>query len=137
MAPAPLEDHREERGRLHQLSPQPDYTTRDSGDRSPPSTFNSPVKQRRKLTADGHTVSETPPDNDSITDTNGFSEKLDAFPTVGQPILDSALKDMLITLHGAFQQDMSNFMRHTNREIAAIGGRVDFIENKMNDCIST
>lgn len=64
---------------------------------------------------------------------NGFSEKLDAFPTVGQPILDSALKDMLITLRGALQHDMSNFMKQTNKEIAAIGDRVDYIENKLSD----
>lgn len=59
----------------------------------------------------------SPPDTVSHIDIDSFSEKLDAFSTVGQPILDSALKDMLITLLGALQQDMSNFMRQTNREI--------------------
>lgn len=52
---------------------------------------------------------------------------------MGQPILDSALKDMLITLRGALQHDMANFMRPKNRDIATIGDRVDHLENKMSD----
>lgn len=101
----------------------------DNGDRSPPSTFNSPVKQRKKLTADSDTVSDSPLDTDSHSDINGFSEKLDAFPPVGQPITDSAIKDMLITFRGTLHHDMSNFMR----QIDALGERVDHIENKLSD----
>lgn len=45
---------------------QSEYTVQDSGDRSTSSTFNSLVKQRRKLTADGDTVSDSSSDSASL-----------------------------------------------------------------------
>ena len=87
--------------------------------------FQSPVKQKRKLDITTTQVSTSPSSIITPPDTNLFGEKLDTFPTAGQPIIDSTMKDMLITLQGALQHDMSSFMEQTKVEMEALGNRVD------------
>lgn len=107
--------------------------TPGSEEESPPSDFSSPLKQGRKLTANSETVSDPLADTNIPEETNGFSEKLDAFSAVGQPILDSIHKDMLITIREALQHAMASFMKQTNNETKAIGNRVDHIGNKLGN----
>lgn len=57
-------------------------------------------------------------------------EQLDAFPTSGQPVLNTTLKHMLLSLRGALQHDMANFMLST---LEALGDRVVYVETKMGD----
>lgn len=57
-------------------------------------------------------------------------EQLDAFPTSGQPVLNTSLKNMCLSLRGALQHDMANFMVST---LKALGDRVDYVENNMGD----
>lgn len=63
------------------------------------STSNSPVKQKRRPDAGKENVSNN---TDSISDPSGFDEHLDTFLATLQPILDTILKDMLISLRGGF-----------------------------------
>lgn len=99
---------------------------------STPDTQNdltSPLKQKRRISsAEGN--------NPSLEDKhpahiNPYDEKLNAIPTAGQPILDSTIKDMIISLRGALQYDMMNFMQKSKMEMDALGERVDYVENKM------
>lgn len=95
--------------------------------------FQSPVKQKRKLDITTNQVSTSPSSIITPPETNVFGEQLDAFPTAGQPIIDSTMKDMLITLRGALQHDMSCFMKQTKVEMEALGNRVDQVEFNMTD----
>lgn len=51
-----------------------------------------------------------------------------------QPVLDTTLKDMLISLRSTIYADM---MRKFNTELTAVGDRVDHIEGKMGDYATT
>lgn len=72
-------------------------------------------------------------DQDTETITNLYNEKLNAFPTSGQPILDTDLKDLILSLRGALQQDMKCFIQQSKKETEAIGERVDYVEQKICD----
>lgn len=72
-------------------------------------------------------------EEEEMEDSNNNFQQLDAFPTTGQPITDITMKDMLLTLRGALQKDMAAFMRSTQREINALGDRVDLTEHRMDD----
>ena len=96
------------------------------------SDFISPVKQRRKVSS-GDKVSDIEIDCDSDADINPYEVKLDSFPTSGKAMLDTDMKEMLKSLHGAIQHDMRAFMQKSKAEIGDLGERVDYIENKMTD----
>lgn len=65
-----------------------------------------------------------------MEESSSYGQQLDAFPTSGQPILDTTMKEMLLTLRGALQQDMSAFMHTTKTELSAFSSRVNYVEKK-------
>lgn len=91
------------------------------------------MKQKRRISSPEEHVSETSPDNDQMLINNSHEVKLHAFPTTGQPVIGSDLKEMLLTLKSAIQHDMHEFMQNSKREIDRMGERVEYIEEKMGD----
>lgn len=95
--------------------------------------INSPLRQKRRISDAESYVSDSHPNVNATFTNNPYNEKLNAFPTSGQPIVDTDLKEMLLSLRGALQQDMLSFMQKSKMEMDALGERVDYIEHKMND----
>lgn len=96
----------------------------------------SPVKQRRRISSNEGKFTTTNPDYIYAPESNPYDDKLNAIPTAGQPILDTKIKDMIMSLRGALQHDMMNYMHTSKVEIDALGERVDYVENKMCDFTS-
>lgn len=96
----------------------------------------SPVKQRRRISSNEGKTTKAPSDHNYTLESNPYDDKLNAIPTAGQPILDTTIKDMIMSLRGALQHDMINFMHKSKVEIEALGERVDYMENKMCDFTS-
>lgn len=97
------------------------------------SPFCSPVKQKRRLGEGGENEDEAGAAGEEMEESSTQAEQLDAFPTSGQPIIDTTMKEMLQTLRGALQSDMAVFMSNTKREISAVSNRVEYVENKMEE----
>lgn len=97
------------------------------------STSNSPVKQRRKLTGDEGAELGQRQMAAELPGPVSYEDPLNSFPTSGQPILDTAVKEMLLSLRGSLQHDMAVFMKQTQRELDYVGERVDHVENKMGE----
>lgn len=75
----------------------------NKGNHNPSSALNSQIKQKRRLTLEGDQTAENCQSGEDI-EKEQTEEQLDAFPTSGQPVLDTTLKDMLLSLRGALQQ---------------------------------
>lgn len=54
---------------------------------------------------------------DSQEDTRELPDSIVAFPTLNQPVLDTTLKDMLISLRRTIHTDMMAFMRKFSSEL--------------------
>lgn len=73
------------------------------------------------------------PTPDSGEDTSDMPESIESLPTQNQPVLDTVLKDMLLSLRSIIQADMDSCMNRFSRDIQAMGDRVDHIEVKMGE----
>lgn len=59
---------------------------------------------------------------------------MDSLPTCGHPIMDTILKDMLVSLHGgSFHRDVLSFITQIKLDVAAIGDRVRHVKNKIGE----
>lgn len=65
--------------------------------------------------------------------TRQFIECIDDYPTANQPISDTTLKDMLVSLRGSLHRDMISMVIQNRAKVDAIGERVDRVENKMGE----
>lgn len=72
-----------------------------------------------------------------IDDTLEFQDAIDAFPTNNQSVMDSTLKEMLMSLRGAIHTDMLQLMKQCKSEVDKVRGRVSHIENKMGEFSET
>lgn len=54
-------------------------------------------------------------------------------PTKGQPIMDTTLKEMLISLRGTLHRDMATVVSQVREEFAKLGDRVHNVESKMGE----
>lgn len=60
-----------------------------------------------------------------------------AFPTTGQPVLDTTLKDMLLSLQTSLMSDLSSLITKFSSDINNLGNRVSYIEDKIEECTTT
>ncbi|XP_077341365.1 vomeronasal type-2 receptor 26-like [Lithobates pipiens] len=106
------------------------------GEEDPPSpSCCSPVKTRQKLDYTSSEVSQNPtaflgPDRPELS-------SIAAFPTANQLILDTQLKEILMTLHNSLHNDLCTLTKQFSREFHALGDRVNNIEQSMGDMTST
>lgn len=69
-------------------------------------------------------------DNRELTDT------INTFPTTNQPIYETTLKDMLVSLCSSLHADMMEYMRSFKSEVSELRERVDHVEQKMGEYAS-
>lgn len=58
-------------------------------------------------------------------------------PTTNQPVLDTTLRDMLLTVQSSIHSEIANMIQHFNSEIFYMGNRVTNIESKMGEITSS
>ena len=132
-------------------TPRPPHQTKSlGGERSPrtaqtsppnthlstPSPSDSPVKTRMRLDGAGCGPAVSPV-TDSGDDTRELPDSIATFPTSNQPVMDTVLRDMLVTLRSSLQADMMNCMHRVSGELREVEGRVEHIESKMGEYAST
>lgn len=66
-----------------------------------------------------------------------LQSSVDAFPISGQPVLDTTLKDMLLSLQTSLMSDLSSLINKFSSDIIKLGNRVSYIEDKMEECTTT
>lgn len=74
---------------------------------------------------------------DSGDDTRELPDSIEFFPSKHQPVMDTVLKDMLLSLRSSLQSDMMNCMHRFSTEIQAVEERVEHIEHKMGEFATT
>lgn len=65
------------------------------------------------------------------------SDPIALFPTMGQPISDVTLKDMLLSLSTSLQANMIASLQQCRAEVREIADRVHHVENKMCEITSS
>lgn len=105
-----------------------------SGESSPSTSL---VKSKAKLSH----MSDSPADQHASTlsmeDTRELHDSILAFPTNDQPVLDTTLKDMLVSLRSTIHTDILSLMQQFKSDIGEVSDRVHHIENKMGDFATT
>lgn len=72
-----------------------------------------------------------------MEDTRELPEIIYTFPTANQPISESTLKDMLVSLCNSLHADMMKCMRSFKTKVNELGERVDHVEQKMGEHASS
>lgn len=75
------------------------------------------------MSGQGSSQSHTPETSDPIA----------GFPTSGQPVSDTVLKDMLMSLRSSIHHDMLHTVNKCQAEVHIIGERVNQIEHAMGE----
>lgn len=65
------------------------------------------------------------------------SDPIASFPTSGQPVSDTTLKDMLLFLRASLQHDFLSGIHQYRIEVQELGERVYQVEDKMSDFASS
>lgn len=61
------------------------------------------------------------------------ADSIASFPTTGQPVLDSTLKDMLMFLRSFIQADMLSFILNFGNKMSVVEERTSYIESNLGD----
>lgn len=108
---------------------------------SSPST-RSPAKQKQRIAYPERPLRDpemevSRPQNAVEPAVHITQDPIAAFPTSGRPVSDTVLKDMLLSLKASLHTDMTAGINHCQREVQALGRRVDHIEQYMSDFTSS
>lgn len=89
-------------------------------------------------------MSQAPTDNtevrgfySSLDDTRELQDSITDFPTLNQPVMDTTLKDMLVSLRSSLHADIMSITQQFKSEVSAVANRVSHIEIKMGEFAST
>lgn len=115
--------------------PPKSYSSAIQNSYPPSPSNNSPAKSKPRLYGNGLGPAGSPA-SDLGEDTREMPESIESFPTQNQPVLDTVLKDMLLSLRSTIQTDMATYMHRFNRDIQAVGNRVDHIEEEYAETIN-
>lgn len=80
----------------------------------------------------GSQAHEVRPAMDCLPSLTSTQSPIEAFPTANQPVVDTMLKDMLITLHSTIQNDISSMFSAFKSEIVHVNNRMGRIEHQMS-----
>lgn len=108
----------------------------DSSQSYPPPVSVSPAKAKFRLDGAGYSPAPIHIMN-SGDDTRELPDFIESFPTKHQPVMDTVLKDVLLSLRNSLQADLMNCMHRFNNKIQAVESRVEHIEHKMGEYAST
>lgn len=77
------------------------------------------------------------PGIDSEEDIRELPDNIEEFPTMNQPVMDTVLKDILLSLRSSIQAYMMSCMQKFSTKSPAVKSRVDHIETKIGEFAST
>lgn len=80
---------------------------------------------------------EVSPTVDSGEGTRDLPNSIEEFPTTNQPVMDTVLKDMFMSLGSSLQTDLASYMHRFSTELQAVENRVEHIESKMGEFTTT
>lgn len=100
------------------------------------SSASSPVKVKQRMVQHASVDTADRDTGSTLDDTLEFQETIAAFPTNNQPVMDSTLKDMLVSLRSAIHTDMLQLMKQCKSEVAEVSDRVTHIESKMRNSLT-
>lgn len=95
------------------------------------SSSSSPVKAKQQH-LQGNNMAEEETDT-SLNDTRELQDSILEFPTKNQPVIDTTLKDMLVSLRSTLHADILTLTSHFKTEMKAVNNRVTHIEHKMGE----
>lgn len=75
--------------------------------------------------------------NSSLDDTRELQDSINDFPTLNQPVINTTLKDMLVSLRTTLHADMLAITQQFKSEVTAVSNRVTHIESKMGEFTTT
>lgn len=124
--------------KTHKKDTSPQHSDSPDSLQSYPSSPPSGSLAKAKFRLDGAGCSPTmSPITDTGDDTRELPESITSFRTMNQPVMDTVLKDMLVSLRSTLQADMINCMHRFSGEIKAVESKVEHIEGKMREFAST
>lgn len=94
------------------------------------STSNSPAKSRMRLD-NAAQAQEVRPALDQLLAQTPLSSPIAAFPTSNQPVIDTMLKEMLISLHSSLHNVISSMFTAFKSEMVHTGNKIGQIEKQM------
>ena len=131
--------HRSSGGRFQAIA-GPDHRDSPGAEgtsRAPSPLSRSPAKSRFRADDSDNQQCEVRSNADSQEDTRELPDSIISFPTQNQPVLDTTLKDMLISLRSTIHGDMMSCMGKFSTELSEVGDRVNHIETKMGEYATT
>lgn len=107
------------------LTPSGDHLT------PPPPTAKSKQKKANIYPA------ASPSPQFTLDDTRKLIDLISSFSTTNQPILDTTMKNMLISVRSSLHTDMMTCMQKFKTELGAMGERMVHVEQKMGEFASS
>lgn len=99
----------------------------------PSSASNSPAESRMRLDS-----ASTSPEVSPASDHNSIHPSpIAVFPTSNQPVLDTTMKDMLISLQSSLRNDISTMFNKFSSQMHYMGQRVCNIETQVGEMTET
>lgn len=95
--------------------------------------MQSPQKASQKRSEEHRYPGEQGGHDTSQDSTKEFIEQMHDFPTLDQPLTDTLMKEMLVTLRGSLHRDLMECTTQLKAEVTAIGDRVSHTEDKMGE----
>lgn len=120
--------------------PQSSHTASPSGASSP--SMRSPAKSKPRRHSPARPRADTGMEvsglqiADSSQD-RPSSDPIAEFPTSDRPISDTMLKEMLLSLRSSLKSDMIKGINKCQREVQAMGHKVNQVERKMDEYASS
>ncbi|XP_077330861.1 T-cell differentiation antigen CD6-like [Lithobates pipiens] len=93
----------------------------------------SPEKARFRLDGE-HRRQELSPDCIGVLN---LPDTIEEFPTNNQPLMDTVLKDMLMSLTSSLQSDLASYIHKFNNDLEAVENGVEHVERKMGEFATT
>lgn len=102
---------------------------------SPPGTpiTGSPAKARMRMDSPASVIPEVSQLSLSPGPHSAQSDSIAMLPTTNQPVMDTTLKEMLISLRKTLQSDMQQFRQN----VTSLGDRMSHVETQRGACAST
>lgn len=102
----------------------------------------SPAKQKQRVNSPDRPLTDPdmevngPTGADTIAQCH-TNDPIAAFSTLDRPLSVTVLKEILLSLKASLQSDLTAKINNCQREVQAIGSRVDHMEQKMGEYTSS
>lgn len=110
------------------------FTTSKGTSSQVSSTFKSPVKTRPKLATEEDIHTEVSPSQLRLNRDTEIHNPISVFPTLSQPVMDTKLKNMLLSFQRSIHSDIEFTVHHFKAEKRDLGrdGREVRVKHKFD-----